>query len=57
MNKRIRGLFHKDTINEEMGLEFEASANETARARENASGRDYREALKEMYRATEDKRK
>ncbi|MDV6377784.1 hypothetical protein ORD22_05845 [Sporosarcina sp. GW1-11] len=57
MNKRIRGLFHKDTINEEMGLEFEASADESARVRENATGKEYREALKEVYRATEDKRK
>ncbi|ARD47775.1 hypothetical protein [Sporosarcina sp. P33] len=56
MEKDIRHLFHKGTINEEMGLEFEASAEEAARARENSSGKEYRDALKEVYRATEDKR-
>ncbi|WP_155979549.1 MULTISPECIES: hypothetical protein [Sporosarcina] len=57
MDKDIRHLFHKGTINEEMGMEFEATAEEVSRARENASGKEYRDALKEVYRATEDKRK
>lgn len=57
MDKDIRHLFHKGTINEEMGMEFEATAEEASKARENASGKEYRDALKEVYRATEDKRK
>ncbi|WP_156890537.1 MULTISPECIES: hypothetical protein [Sporosarcina] len=57
MDQDIRHLFHKGTINEEMGLEFEATAEEALRARKNASGKEYRDALKEVYRATEDKRK
>ena len=57
MDKDIRHLFHRGTINEEMGMEFEATAEEASKARENASGKEYRDALKEVYRATEDKRK
>ncbi|WP_162805773.1 hypothetical protein [Sporosarcina sp. PTS2304] len=56
MNKRVRRLFHKDTIQEEMGLAFESEANESARVRENASGKEYREAVKQVYRETENKR-
>lgn len=57
MDKDIRHLFHKGTINAELGMEFERTAEEMARTRENASGKEYRDALKEVYRETEDKRK
>lgn len=56
MEKNARGIFHKGTQNEELGLEFEASAAESARRREGASGKEYRNALKELYRSTEKKR-
>ncbi|MEK4026158.1 MULTISPECIES: hypothetical protein [unclassified Sporosarcina] len=56
MDKNIRHLFHKETINTEIGLDFEASEAEAARVRENATGKEYREALKETYRKTENKR-
>lgn len=57
MNKHVRHLFHKDRMSEEMGLEFEASADESARVRDNACGKEYRDALKKVCRATEEKRK
>ena len=57
MDKDIRHLFHKGTINAEMGMEFEDIADEAARVRENASGKEYRDALKEVYRATEEQEK
>ncbi|WP_301109553.1 hypothetical protein [Sporosarcina sp.] len=56
MEKNVREIFHKGTQNEELGLEFEASAAESARRREGASGKEYRNALKELYRSTEKKR-
>ncbi|EGQ26053.1 hypothetical protein HMPREF9372_1920 [Sporosarcina newyorkensis 2681] len=57
MDKNIRHLFHQETINTEIGLDFEASEEEAARVRENATGKEYREALKETYRKTEKKRR
>jgi len=56
MDRDIRHLFHKGTINEEMGIEFEDIAEAASKARENSSGKEYRDALKEVYRETEDKR-
>ncbi|WP_153731655.1 hypothetical protein [Sporosarcina obsidiansis] len=56
-NGNVRHLFNKNNINEEIGLEFEVGAEESARVREYASGKEYREALKDVYRKTEDKRR
>lgn len=56
MDKDVRKIFHKSTQNEELGLEFEANIAEKMRTREYASGKDYRDAVKEAYRASVQKR-
>ncbi|GKV64973.1 MULTISPECIES: hypothetical protein [Sporosarcina] len=56
MNNQVRELFHKNQRSEEMGLEFEANIAEKMRAREYATGKDYRDAIKEAYRASVKKR-
>ena len=56
MDKNIRHLFHKEAANTEFGMDFDSSAEDSMRLRENATGKEYREAIKESYRETERKR-